>query len=149
MEQRGWILIPPAIWIACLLTIHILGAFTAPSTSEIPTECPEETNNCERLMLGVNASPEALHMATMEWILDQPRASIESEDETSSHTVFHSRWLMFPDDFFVETGCTENGTWIQIHSESRIGWGDMGANQERIDDLIEHLTGTQFSSSQC
>ena len=37
MEFRRWILIPPAIWIACLLTIHILGAFMAPDTSEIPS----------------------------------------------------------------------------------------------------------------
>ena len=56
---------------------------------------------------------------------------------------------MFPDDFFVETGCTENGTWIQIHSESRLGWGDMGVNQERIDQLVEHLIDTPFETSEC
>ena len=149
MEQRRWILIPPAIWIACLLTIHILGAITAPSTSQIPSECPEDSNNCERLMMAVNASPEALHLAAMEWISAQPRVSIESEDAISSHAVFHSRWFMFPDDFFVETGCTENGTWIQIHSESRIGWGDMGVNQQRINQLIEHLANTPFEASSC
>ncbi len=149
MEQRRWILIPPAIWIACLFTIHILGSFTAPESSEIPSECPEQSNNCERLMLAVNASPEALHTAAMEWISEQPRTSIQFEDDTSSHTVFDSRWFMFPDDFFVETGCTENGTWIQIHSESRLGWGDMGVNQERIDQLIEHLTETEFDASEC
>ena len=59
MEDRRWILIPPAIWIACLLTIHILGVLTAPDTSEIPDDCPENSNNCERLMMAVNASPEA------------------------------------------------------------------------------------------
>ena len=147
MDDRRWILIPPAIWIACLLTIHILGALTAPDTSEIPDGCPENSNNCERLMMAVNASPEALHQATMEWISVQSRATIEFEDNTSSHTVFHSRWFMFPDDFFVETGCTENGTWIQIHSESRVGWGDMGVNRERIDGLIEHLSKTPFETS--
>ncbi len=83
MEQRRWILIPPAIWIACLLTIHILGAITATSTSQIPSECPENSNNCERLMMAVNASPEALQLAAMEWISAQPRVSIESEDAVS------------------------------------------------------------------
>ena len=77
MEDRRWILIPPAIWIACLLTIHILGVLTAPDTSEIPDDCPENSNNCERLMMAVNASPEALHQATMEWISVQPRATID------------------------------------------------------------------------
>ncbi len=149
MESRRWILIPPAIWITCLLTVHILGAFMAPDTSEIPSECPENSNNCERLMMAANASPEALHSAAMEWISTQSRTSIESEEATSSHTVFHSRWFMFPDDFFVETGCTENGTWIQIHSESRLGWGDMGVNQERIDQLVEYLIGTPFETSEC
>ena len=121
----------------------------APDTSEIPSECPENSNNCERLMMAVNTSPEALHSAAMEWISTQSRISIESEEETSSHTVFHSRWFMFPDDFFVETGCTENGTWIQIHSESRVGWGDMGVNQGRIDQLVEHLIETPFETSEC
>ena len=83
MEDRRWILIPPTIWIACLLTIHILGALTAPDTSEIPDDCPENSNNCERLMMAVNASPEALHQATMEWISVQSRATIEFEDNTS------------------------------------------------------------------
>ena len=71
----------------------------APDTSEIPSECPENRNNCERLMMAVNASPEALHSAAMEWISTQSRTSIESEEATSSHSVFHSRWFMFPDDF--------------------------------------------------
>ncbi len=149
MEQRRWILIPPAIWIACLMLIQILGAITAPNTSQIPVDCPENSNNCERLTMAVNASPEALYLATMEWISAQPRVTIESDDTTSSHVIFHSKWFMFPDDFFVETGCTENGTWIQIHSESRLGWGDMGVNRERIDRLIEHLTNTSFEANSC
>ena len=100
-------------------------------------------------MMAVNASPEALHSAAMEWIGTQSRVSIESEDATSSHTIFHSRWFMFPDDFFVETGCTENGTWIQIHSESRLGWGDMGVNQERINQLLDYLSKYNFEITQC
>ena len=57
--------------------------------------------------------------------------------------------MMFQDDFFLETGCTENGAWIQIHSESRLGVGDGGVNQNRIDALLEHLDSVVFEVDEC
>ena len=57
--------------------------------------------------------------------------------------------MLYPDDFFIETGCTENGTWIQIHSESRLGIGDGGVNQERVDALLNHMVSIEFEISDC
>ena len=149
MEQRGWILIPPAIWIVCIMLIQILGAFTAPASSEMPEECPEGSQNCARMMMGLDGAPEEVHAAAIEWIDTQRRTEVEAQSETTSHTVFRTPWMLYPDDFFIQTGCTENGTWIQIHSESRLGIGDQGVNQERIDALLDHLTTIEFEVSEC
>ncbi|MDP7328581.1 MAG: DUF1499 domain-containing protein [Candidatus Thalassarchaeaceae archaeon] len=149
MEQRRWILIPPAIWIACIMIIQILGAFTAPSSSEMPEECPEGSQNCARVMMGIEGTPEEVHTAAMNWVDSQGRTEIEAQSETTSHTVFRTPWMLYPDDFFIQTGCTENGTWIQVHSESRLGIGDMGVNQERIDALLDHMVTVELETSDC
>ena len=149
MEQRGWILIPPAVWIACIMLIQILGAFTAPTSSEMPEECPDDSQNCARMMMGLDGTTEEVHAAAMSWIDSQRRTEVEVQTETTSHTVFRTPWMLYPDDFFIQTGCTENGTWIQIHSESRLGIGDRGVNQERIDALLGHLATVEFGSSEC
>ena len=149
MDQRRWILIPPAIWIACIMLIQILGAFAAPASSEMPEECPEESQNCARMMMGLDGTPEEVHSAAMNWVESQGRTEVEVQSETTSHTVFRTPWMLYPDDFFIETGCTENGTWIQIHSESRLGIGDMGVNQERIDALIDHMATIELEVSDC
>ena len=149
MDRRRWIFIPPAIWIASVILIQILGSFTAPASSDMPDQCPEESRNCARMMMGIDGTPEAVLSATMDWVEMQEQTKVEQESETTSHIVFRTALMMFPDDVFIETGCTENGTWIQVHSESRLGYGDMGVNQNRIDNLLEHLATLEFETSEC
>ena len=149
MDQGRWILLPPAIWISCVLLIQVLGGFVAPISSEIPEQCPDGSQNCSRMFVNFDTSSQELHSAAMDWIQSQGRTSIADEDENSSHTVFRTKWMMFQDDFFLETGCTENGAWIQIHSESRLGVGDGGVNQNRIDALLEHLDSVVFEVDEC
>ena len=149
MDRRRWILIPPAIWIACIVLIQILAVFTEPTSSVIPEECPEGSRNCARMMMGLDGTPEEVHAAAMNWLESQSRTEVEVQSETTSHTVFRTPWMLYPDDFFIETGCTVNGTWIQIHSESRLGIGDMGVNQERIDTLIDYMITIEFEASDC
>ena len=149
MDRRRWLLLPPAIWISCLFLIQILGGFAAPESSEMPSQCPEDSRNCAQTMMVFEGSPEAVHSAAMDWIQSQSRVSTVEETESTSHTVFRTKWMMFPDDFFLESGCTANQTWIQVHSESRLGIGDMGVNQNRIDDLLNHLEAIEFEVSNC
>ena len=149
MDQRRWILLPPVIWISCVLLIQVLGGFAAPSSSEIPEKCPDGSQNCSRIFVNFDTSSQELHSAAMNWIQSQDRTSIADEGENSSHTVFRTKWMMFQDDFFLETGCTENGAWIQIHSESRLGVGDGGVNQNRIDALLEYLDSVEFEVDEC
>ena len=149
MDRRRWILIPPAVWIASILLIQILGALTAPANSEMPEDCPEESRNCFRSMMGLDGTPQEVHAAAMDWVNSQNRTSVETQAETTYHTVFRTPWMLYPDDFFIETGCTENGTWIQIHSESRLGIGDGGVNQDRVDALLNHMVSIEFEISDC
>ena len=149
MDRARWVLIPPALWIASLFLNQVFGSIMPPDSSEIPDDCPENSRNCARVLLEIDASPEAVHSAAMNWIESQDRTTVQSESETDSHTVFRTRWMMFQDDFYVETGCAENTTWIQVHSKSRLGLGDMGVNQERINSLVDYLSTVEFESHDC
>ena len=149
MERRRWLLLPPAIWISCLFLIQILGGLTAPESSKMPSQCPDGSRNCAQAMVVFDGSSEAVHTAAMDWIESQNRVTVIEESESASHTVFRTKWMMFPDDFYIESGCTANQTWIQIHSESRLGIGDMGVNQNRIDALLNHLSAIEFEDSNC
>ena len=149
MDQRRWLLVPPAIWISCILLIQLLGGFAAPLSSEMPSQCPEESRNCAQTMMVFDGSPEAVHSAAMDWIQSQSRTSVELESELSSHAVFRTKWQMFQDDFYIESGCTANQTWLQVHSESRLGIGDMGVNQNRIDAMLDHLATIEFEVGNC
>ena len=149
MERRRWLLLPPAIWISCLFLIQILGGLAAPESSKMPSQCPEGSRNCAQTMMVFDGSPEAVHTAAMDWIESQNRVTVIEESESTSHTVFRTKWMMFPDDFYIESGCTANQTWIQIHSESRLGIGDMGVNQNRIDALLDHLSAIEFQNGEC
>ena len=149
MERLRWLLLPPAIWISCILLIQVLGGFAAPKSSEMPEQCPEGSQNCSRMIVNFDTSSQDLHSAALDWIQSQGSTSIVDESENSSHSVFRTKWMMFQDDFFLETGCTENGAWIQIHSESRLGIGDMGVNQNRVDALVEHLDSSVFEVGEC
>ena len=149
MERRRRLLLPPAIWISCLFLIQILGGLTAPESSKMPSQCPDGSRNCAQAMVVFDGSPEAVHTAAMDWIESQNRVTVIEESESTSHTVFRTKWMMFPDDFYIESGCTANQTWIQIHSESRLGIGDMGVNQNRIDALLDHLSAIEFEVSNC
>ena len=79
MDRRRWILIPPAVWIASILLIQILGALTAPANSEMPEDCPEESRNCFRSMMGLDGTPQEVHAAAMNWVNSQNRTSVETQ----------------------------------------------------------------------
>ena len=81
MDRRRWILIPPAVWIASILLIQILGALTAPANSEMPEDCPEESRNCFRSMMGLDGTPQEVHAAAMNWVNSQNRTSVETQAE--------------------------------------------------------------------
>jgi len=145
-----------AIWLALILLIQISGVFAAPGSDAFPVQCSEDAQNCTRIASnphradGVeellhNASPEALRSAVIAWVEDQPRTRIVFDDGTEFHAVFYTAFMFFPDDFFFQTYCTEDDrAGLKLHSESRLGVGDLGVNDVRVAELVAHLDKIEF-----
>ena len=55
------------------------------------------------------------------------------------HFVEKTSFWNFPDDIVIQISGNEEGCVIEIHSESRLGWGDVGINPERINKIHELL----------
>ena len=66
MDRRRWILIPQDVGRDSILLIQILGALTATEKSEMPEDCPEESRNCFRSMMGLDGTPQEVHAAAMD-----------------------------------------------------------------------------------
>ena len=65
----------------------------------------------------------------------------ESESEYFVHFVEHTSFWLFPDDVVLSiTVVGENSSKIELHSESRLGYGDLGVNPERLETLYDALT---------
>ncbi len=67
-----------------------------------------------------------------------PRTALVEESEDALRFTFTSERLRFVDDlefvFVAETG------WVEYRSASRLGYGDMGANRERVRAIAEAWT---------
>ena len=147
--QEKYLLSPIAIWLVSLFLIQILGSLFAPDSSEMPDDCPDDSMNCTRDLIFLEGSPESVHAAAVSWIQDYSQTNIKSLDETSSHTVFRTKWMTFPDDFYLETGCTSEGTWMVAHSESRLGGNDFNTNSNRIEELFDYMQTLEFEPYEC
>ena len=147
--QEKYLLSPIAIWLVSLFFIQILGSFYAPNSSMMPDDCPDESNNCAQGIIFLEGSPQSIHAAAISWIQDYSQTNIKSLDETSSHTVFRTKWMTFPDDFYLETGCTSQGTWMVAHSQSRLGGNDFDTNSNRIAELFEYIQTLDFEPHDC
>ena len=55
------------------------------------------------------------------------------------HFVEKTNFWKFPDDVIIQISGNEEGCIIEIHSESRLGWGDVGVNPDRINKIHELL----------
>jgi hypothetical protein len=65
---------------------------------------------------------------------------LETDDEYYVHFVEHTPFWLFPDDVVVSiTADGGNSSKIELHSESRLGLGDLGVNPERLELLYDAL----------
>ena len=116
--------------------------------------CPEGSANCAHL--GGNAN---YRMDASTTILDRSMEEIRSEltdyiteydceilveDASDSvyyvHFVEHTPFWQFPDDVLVSIEQIDEGTVeIELHSQSRLGLGDMGVNPERLERIYNQL----------
>ena len=68
----------------------------------------------------------------------------ESTDGTHYvHFVEVTPFWLFPDDVIVSIQDSGDSYIIEIHSESRLGWGDIGVNPARIDEIYSQLLSNE------
>ena len=118
--------------------------------------CPDSSANCAHL--GGNAD---YRMDARSTIIDRSMIDIRSEltdyiteydceilvEEASDsmyyvHFVEHTPFWLFPDDVLISIEQMDEDTVeIELHSQSRLGLGDMGVNPERLERIYDYIAG--------
>ena len=104
------------------------------STNELP-ECVVITH-CVRENLKVNDLENSFKKAT-KIVTETPRTKIVERTNSYIHAEAKTKWRRYTDDLLLKV-IPEKGI-IQVRSESRVGIGDNGVNQRRVDDLAYRL----------
>ena len=121
--------------------------------SSMPT-CEQDSRNCAHLGGGIDyrlnevyptsidkASEELYedliqYIDTNDWELIYQN---NGEDTYYVHFVEITDFWQFPDDVVVSIQGTDSGSLLEIHSESRLGWGDLGLNPDRINTIYDSI----------
>lgn len=117
--------------------------------------CSDTSANCAHLGGDADYRMDA-QSTTIERSMDDVRTDLSeyisennceilSEDLSEStyyvHFVEHTPFWLFPDDVLVMIDVIDEGTVeIELHSESRLGVGDMGVNPERLERIYDQLS---------
>ena len=141
-------------WLVVQLGIAVL----APDEeiTEMP-KCDSTSGNCAHLGGGddyrlLETYSTSLNQSSSE-VYDSLTDYINSNDwnvvyeDTSKenyyiHFVETTKFWLFPDDVIISIQGTDSGCILEIHSESRLGWGDLGVNPERIDKIYLELSSS-------
>lgn len=127
----------PMFYLSCLLLLNVIS--TPWAISQMPDECPEESRNCAHVVIELDVSDEELNDAIREWARDRSFTTTYSE----GHVIDRTLLMQFPDDLLYENRC---GT-VELHSQSRLGIGDLGVNNNRLENLIEFLENFDWKST--
>jgi len=112
------------------------------TTNELP-DCVVITH-CVRKDFKVKDIENAFKKAT-KIVSETPRTKIVEQTNSYIHAEAKTKWRRYTDDLLLKA-IPEKGI-IQVRSESRVGIGDNGVNQKRVDDFAYRLvTETDFSS---
>tara|TARA_B100001094_G_scaffold126862_1_gene122910 strand:+ start:1366 stop:1854 length:489 start_codon:yes stop_codon:yes gene_type:complete len=155
-QTKGFILVLllSSPWLLCQAWI----ATSAPDEvwNTMPV-CPESSGNCAHIggdadyrmdgeyTLTLNQSAEEVWGALQQYIDDSGADVLFEEKQESgesyTHLVERTVFWRFPDDVAVHvTVIDENSCTVELHSQSRLGGGDLGVNPKRLEGLYEALT---------
>ncbi|MGB1954194.1 MAG: DUF1499 domain-containing protein [Candidatus Poseidoniaceae archaeon] len=137
-----------------LVQVCILIAAPDEAIEEMPI-CSDSSSNCAHLGGGEyyrmevttvvleGQSLQETRTLALDYIEEQDGEilfEIDSENEYFVHFVEHTPFWFFPDDVFLLITVEEdNSSRIELHSESRLGYGDLGVNPERLELFYEAL----------
>tara|TARA_B100000965_G_scaffold370153_1_gene358065 strand:- start:100 stop:408 length:309 start_codon:yes stop_codon:yes gene_type:complete len=92
--------------------------------------------HCVKEDFKVNDTRKAFKKA-IKIVSDTTRTKIVEQTSSYIHAEAKTKWRRYTDDLLV-MAIPEKGI-IQVRSESRIGIGDNGVNQRRVDDFAYRL----------
>ena len=120
-----------------LLTLFII-AINPNQANAITNELPEcvVITHCVREDFKVNDLENAFKKAT-KIVSETERTKIIEQTNSYIHAEAKTKWRRYTDDLLLKA-IPEKGI-IQVRSESRVGIGDNGVNQKRIDDFAYRL----------
>ena len=104
------------------------------TTSDLP-DCIVLTH-CVRENFKVNDLENAFKKA-LKIVSETPRTKIVEKTNSYIHAEAKTKWRRYTDDLLLKA-IPEKGI-IQVRSESRVGVGDNGVNQKRVDDFAYRL----------
>ena len=113
-----------------LFSPHKVTAFT----TELP-DCVVITH-CVKENFKVNDLENAFKKAT-KIVSETARTKIVEQTDLFIHAEAKTKWRRYTDDLLLKA-IPEKGI-IQVRSESRVGIGDNGVNQKRVDDFAYRL----------
>ena len=103
----------------------------------VSTQAPKEDNEHYIAPIPLENTPGNTMNRIVQEVTRLPRTRIVKKDDTYLHAEFSSRIFRFVDDveFYLDT---ENNL-IHFRSAARKGYGDFGANRERMEELSEAI----------
>ena len=118
--------------------IIFIGIFSPGQVNATPNELPKcvVITHCVREDLKTNNIDSAFRKA-IKIVSETPRTKIVEQTSSYIHAEAKTKWRRYTDDLLV-MAVPEKGI-IQVRSESRIGIGDNGVNQRRVDDFAYRL----------
>ena len=124
--------------ITSFLTILFVLALTPYKTNATTNDLPDcvVITHCVREDFKVSDLENAFKKAT-KIISETERTKIVEKTDSYIHAEAKTKWRRYTDDLLLKA-IPEKGI-IQVRSESRVGVGDNGVNQKRVDDFAYRL----------
>ena len=137
------------------LVVQIGIAVLAPDVeiTDMPT-CETTSGNCAHLGGGddyrlletystsLNQSSSEVYDSLVRYIKMNDWDVVYEENSQGNyylHFVETTKFWLFPDDVIVSIQASDSGSILEIHSESRLGWGDLGVNPERLASIYNSI----------
>ena len=123
-----------SFFFSILLIFSIIPHKAKALTTEL-SDCVVITH-CVKENFKVNDLENAFKKAT-KIVSETPRTKIVEKTDTFIHAEARTKWRRYTDDLLLKA--IPEKSIIQVRSESRVGIGDNGVNQKRVDDFAYRL----------
>ncbi len=125
-------------FLSFFFSILFIVSITPNKVKALTTELPEcvVITHCVREEFKVNDLENAFKKAT-KIVSETARTKIVEKTDSFIHAEAKTKWRGYTDDLLLKA-IPEKNT-IQVRSESRVGIGDNGVNQKRVDDFAYRL----------